>query len=124
MRPLGYVWTIRYSGAVTGENEYISALIKDSDGAVTYYGRIKEATAANGTLALTLPTGAEEGTLYVFNEQYNGDYDTDYASPLIPITESSDGTCTLTFDLNGGTPGANFISFCGCSTGTDYRHSG
>ena len=110
VRPLGYVWTIRYSGAVTGENEYISALIKDSDGAVTYYGRIKEATAANGTLALTLPTGAEEGTLYVFNEQYNGDYDTDYASPLIPITESSDGTCTLTFDLNGGTPGANFIS--------------
>ena len=86
--------TVTYSGATTGANEYISALITNSAGEVTHYGRLKGPTDASGELPpFTLPEGAF-GTLYIFNEQYNGgDNDasklTDYASPLIPVYSSS-----------------------------------
>ena len=35
--------TVPYSGAKTGTKEYISAIIKDSDGNIKYYGRIAKA---------------------------------------------------------------------------------
>ena len=43
---------------------------------------------ASGTASLTLPAGVtvgDTGKLYVFNEQCNGDYKTDYASQLIEV---------------------------------------
>lgn len=43
---------------------------------------------ASGTASLSLPSGvtlSDTTKLYVFNEQYNGDYKTDYASALSPI---------------------------------------
>ncbi|MBQ7699192.1 MAG: InlB B-repeat-containing protein [Clostridia bacterium] len=77
-------WIIEYSGAKTGENEYISAIIKDSTGAVTYYGRLAQAQSGeNNTVTVDLAGKMNEGDkLYVFNEQYNGDKKTDYASSL------------------------------------------
>ena len=103
-----------YSGAQTGENEYISVVIKDS-GAITHYGRILQldgaTNGASGIARLTLPEGvtlSETTKLYVFNEQYNGDYKTDYASQLIeisnPVADDPDPTYyyTLTFNTNGG----------------------
>ena len=53
--------------------------------AVKYYGRIKNVNDESGTLSLSVPStvNANNGDrLFVFNEQCNGDYKTDYASPL------------------------------------------
>lgn len=80
-----------YSNARTGTNEYISAVIEDN-GVITYYGRILQldgtTNGASGKANLSLPSGvalSDTTKLYVFNEQYNGDYKTDYASELSPI---------------------------------------
>ena len=79
--------TVNYSGAVTGSNEYISALITDSTGTIKYYGRIAAASSADGSVAINL-TGklGDSDKLYIFNEQYNGDKVTDYASELKEVT--------------------------------------
>ena len=91
----GNTLTFSYSGAQTGTNEYISAIIEEN-GAITYYGRILQLsdapTGANGTASLSLPddvTLSDTTELYVFNEQYNGDKLTDYASPLQSISPAS-----------------------------------
>ncbi len=92
----GNALTVDYSGATTGTNEYISAVVMDSSNTVIYYGRIKSLTDfrdASGTVQITLPRGfiRSTDTLYLFSEQYNGDYMTDYASHLValPIPEDS-----------------------------------
>lgn len=77
--------TISYFGATVGTNEYISAIVKDTNGNITYYGRLKNSattTDANGTATISLSgvTINSTDTLYVFSEQYNGDKKTDYAS--------------------------------------------
>lgn len=79
--------TLNYTGATTGENEYISVIIADENGA-QYYGRVAQQTEASGTAEVTIPAGLAAGTytLYVFSEQYNGDYKTDYASEFSTIT--------------------------------------
>lgn len=91
--------------AIYGTNEYISAVIENSDGNITYYGRLKNVVAesdAEGTLTVKLPEGwSDADTLYLFSEQYNGDKLTDYASTLQEITVPE--AVTLTFDLCGGT---------------------
>lgn len=75
---------IEYSGAKTGENEYISAMILDGNtDPVYYYGRsMAPLSTESGTAELDVPAGLAEGeySLAVFSEQYNGDYKTDYAS--------------------------------------------
>lgn len=75
--------TVPYSGATTGDGEYISALIKDADGNITHYGAIQPASEAAGEVTVNIGDGLAEGsTLYIFNEQCNGDQKTDYASAL------------------------------------------
>ena len=78
--------TLNYKGATTGINEYISAIIADSSGA-QYYGRVAQPTAESGTVEIKIPSDIAPGdyTLKVFNEQYNGDYKTDYASNFTDI---------------------------------------
>ena len=86
--------TFSYSGAQTGTNEYISVVIEDS-GAITHYGRILQPGSASGTASFMLPAGvtlSENTKLYVFNEQYNGDKMTDYASQLKEISPTVDTT--------------------------------
>ncbi len=73
-----------YDLAKTGNKEFISAMVVNGD-AVKYYGRIKNVNDESGTLFLSVPStvNANNGDrLFVFNEQCNGDYKTDYASPL------------------------------------------
>ena len=79
---------IGYTGAKTGANEYISAMILDAAGNPAYYGRSSAAlTDENGTAELTIPALAEGTyTLKVFNEQYNGDKMTDLASAFADVT--------------------------------------
>ena len=78
--------TLNYSGATTGKNEYISVIIADNNGA-QYYGRVAQPTAESGTVEIKIPSDIAPGdyTLKVFNEQYNGDYKTDYASNFTDI---------------------------------------
>ena len=86
----GNIITFYYSGAAAGANEYISALVVDSTGAYTHYGRLQPADEAAGTVVFTLPELPEGSTLYIFNEQCNGDYKTDYASHLVELTVPED----------------------------------
>ena len=78
--------TLHYTGATGGLNEYISAIIADSSGA-RYYGRVAQPTAESGTVEIKIPSGLAPGsyTLKAFSEQYNGDYNTDYASNFTDI---------------------------------------
>lgn len=97
---------ITYSGAQTGDNEYIAVLLKDSAGNPTYYGRSAALTEASGTVTIPVAAGLTAGnaTLYVYNEQYNGNKMTDLASDLksIPLTVEEAKTYTVTY-----APGTN-----------------
>ena len=85
--------TLHYTGASTGDNEYISVILADDSGA-QYYGRIAKPTTADGNISLMIPDTLAEGTytLNVFSEQYNGDYKTDYASAFAEVTLTVDIT--------------------------------
>ena len=91
----GEAVTLTYTGAQTGGQEYISAMLTDANGTVLYYGHIQQPQAADGTVQITLPAGLEDGQyqLKVFNEQCNGDYQTDYASAFsdVMLTVRGDG---------------------------------
>ena len=78
--------TITYSGAKTGDNEYVSAMIVDENDDVLYYGRIAQ-NSESGTATVTIPSEMATGTytLKVFSEQCNGDYKTDYGSKFVNI---------------------------------------
>ncbi len=77
--------TIKYAGAKTGTNEYLSAVVTDeSNTEIKYYGRIKhlkEDSDKEGIAKIDLNGKFENrDKLFVFNEQYNGDKKTDYSS--------------------------------------------
>jgi len=83
---------IQYTGATAYDaaiapNEYISAMIKDSNGNIKYYGRILQPESSAGSVAINFGDVAIGKTdrFYVFSEQYNGDKFTDYASALVPV---------------------------------------
>ncbi|MEI3169334.1 MAG: InlB B-repeat-containing protein [Lachnospiraceae bacterium] len=96
--------TVTYSGAGTGENEYVSAMLADNSGNILYYGRIAQ-NSANGTASVEIPSDLTAGTytLKVFSEQYNGDYKTDYASEFQDITLTVNGKVSEQFNLTPGT---------------------
>ena len=82
------VATVFYEGAQTGKDEFISAVIKDNQGAITYYGRIAASSSETGSVTINTKDKLKNGDeLYVFNEQYHSDASTDYASELkvIPL---------------------------------------
>jgi len=93
--------------AIYGINEYISAVVKNSEGQLTYYGRLKNVTteeAASGTLTVSLPDDwTDTDTLYVFSEQYNGEKKTDHASELVEIEAVVPASFTITFVNEDGT---------------------
>ena len=99
---------ISYTGAKTGANEYISALLVDDNGNPTYYGRSNAPlTETDGTAQLSVPAGFAGGNymLKVFNEQYNGNYKTDYASDFTDISLTVKKRVDEQFSL---TPGGRY----------------
>ena len=98
--------TLNYTGATTGINEYISAIIADSSG-TQYYGRVAQPTAASGTVEIKIPSDLAPGsyTLKVFNEQYNGDRKTDLASGFADVTLTVEKRVDEQFTL---TPGGRY----------------
>ena len=111
---------IEYSGAQTGDNEYISVLLKDSAGNPTYYGRSAALTEASGTVTIPVAAGLTAGnaTLYVYNEQYNGDKMTDLASELqsVSLTVAEANTYTVTY-----APGTNGTGTASTATKLEGR---
>ena len=115
----GSVLEVEYKNVKVGDNEYISAVIKDADGSISRYTRVVQldgtTNGTRGRAAIDL-TGIDMTgkTLYVFNEQFNGDHKTDYAGALreVKLTDEIDEQFTLTpggryyFDLSAmGIPG-------------------
>ena len=98
--------TLNYKGATTGKNEYISVILADNNGA-QYYGRVPQPTAESGTVEIKIPSDIAPGdyTLKVFNEQYNGDYKTDYASNFTDIALTVESQPDEQFTL---TPGGRY----------------
>ena len=109
----GSVLEVEYKNAKVGDNEYISAVIKDADGSISRYTRVVQldgtTNGTRGRAAIDL-TGIDMTgkTLCVFNEQFNGDHKTDYAGALreVKLTYEIDEQFTLTpggryyFDLS------------------------
>ena len=98
--------TLHYTGATTGINEYISAIIADNSG-TQYYSRVAQPTAESGTVEIKIPSDLAPGdyTLKVFSEQYNGDYNTDYASNFTDIALTVENQPDEQFTL---TPGGRY----------------
>ena len=99
---------IDYTGAKTGDNEYVSAILFDENQNPLCYGRsMQSVKAENGTAELAVPAGLAQGeyTLSVFSEQYNGDYKTDYASNYFSIRFTVEKTPAEQLDL---TPGGKY----------------
>ena len=107
----GDVATIRYSGAKADTNEYISAVVVNSSGEITYYGKLAAAQADDPdkddpTCTVNLAGKISNGdTLYVFNEQANGDKTTDYSSKLKKIEIPSE---TLNIEITGNSGSAAY----------------
>ena len=111
------VLPVEYDHAKVGENEYLSAVILDADGSISRYARIAQLDGTNngtrGRADIDLSDIDMTGkTLCVFNEQFNGDYKTDYASAFVKLELLLDEQFTLTpggryyFDLSAaGIPG-------------------
>lgn len=81
---------LKYKGASTGVNEYISAIIEDTEGNILYYGNIAGNAADgadSGKAALNVPAELMPGTykILVFSEQCNGDFKTDLASNIVTL---------------------------------------
>lgn len=97
---------LHYTGASAWPNEYISAIIADSSGA-QYYGRITRPAMGNGTVEIKIPSDLAPGdyTMKVFSEQYNGDYNTDYASNFTDIALTVENQPDEQFTL---TPGGRY----------------
>ena len=94
---------LHYTGASAWPNEYISAIIADSSGA-QYYGRITRPAMGNGTVEIKIPSDLAPGdyTMKVFSEQYNGDYNTDYASNFTDIALTVENQPDEQFTLASG----------------------
>lgn len=106
--------TLHYNGATTGANEHISVIIADNNGA-QYYGRVAQPTAESGTVEIKIPSDIAPGsyTLKVFSEQYNGDYNTDYASNFTDIALTVENQPDEQFNLVPG--GVYYFDLSGAS---------
>ncbi|MBR0172113.1 MAG: putative Ig domain-containing protein, partial [Lachnospiraceae bacterium] len=118
--------TLSYSGAKATENEYVSAILKDSTGNILYYGNLakteggSEASPANG-VPLTIPSTVQPGTyiLGVFAEQFNGDKKTDYASSVsnisLTVTAPATALSITTGVLPSGREGDSYTTILSAS---------
>ena len=123
----GGTLTLHYTGAQTGLNEYISAIFYDADGKPVYYGRLKnltDAADAEGSVELTVPAGLgeDEYKLVLFNEQYNGECMTDYASSFCTVTLTVDNTAPVLsgFAVSRASDSTAAVDFTTDEQGTYY----
>ena len=82
-RPVGYhgwIVDIVYTGAGSGDNECVSAILCNGNGRALYYGSIS--TRIDGAASFVMPQGLKKGTytLKICSEQKNADLQSDYSS--------------------------------------------
>ncbi|MBP1990593.1 DUF6273 domain-containing protein [Paenibacillus eucommiae] len=91
---------IAYSDAKIAANKYVSSVITDNNGNVIHYGKLTG--AESGTAVFTVPALANGSyTIKLFNEEDNGDRNTDYASE--PVEINMNVVTTYTVSLPAGT---------------------
>jgi len=72
--------TLHYTGAQTEENEYISAIIKDSNDNLLYYQTPKESESTDGSVDVAIPSMSDGSyELVILTEQKNAAKETNYA---------------------------------------------
>ena len=77
--------SVRFSGAKSGKQEYVSAIIVNKKGNITYYGNIAKGKKS-GLLKINIKNKYKDGdTLYVFSEHVSKGTSTNYASDLVEI---------------------------------------
>ena len=82
---------LKYGGASTGANEYVSVMIEDKEGNILYYGNIVDNTSSDaadsGKAAFIVPADLTPGDykILVFSEQCNGSFKTDLASNIVTL---------------------------------------
>ena len=91
----GKVAEISYSGAQTGNNEYISCIISDADDAsdIKYYGKLDNAKSS-GKVKIRIPDESSGYVIKLFNEQCNGANETDWASETQNLVIDNEGKVT------------------------------
>ena len=97
---------IRYSGAATGANQYVSCLVTDETGQnILYYGKLADcADTGSGEITIGVSEELMKGTykMYLFSEQDNGINMTDFAGELIPISFfTAPGSLTISKTVSG-----------------------
>ena len=76
--------TFNYTGATSGET--LSAIFKNSNGNILYYGKLATVNASENSATVTIPDGIDSAdTLLIFVEENNGDNETDFASAFMQI---------------------------------------
>ncbi len=109
---------LKYKGAATGANEYISVIIEDTEGSILYYGNIVDNTsddaADSGIAAFKVPADLMPGNykILVFSEQCNGDFKTDLASNIVTLDISISKYKTADRNLCIGIGAAIVVAVC------------
>lgn len=111
-------YTSAVTGAVTGTDKYVSAVLTDTDDKVLYYGKLVDlgTDGENGTATFTVPDDLAAGSykIKLFNEECNGDNETDFASEPVEIaltvTSGNDNFAVGTWT---GENGHRYVEFGG-----------
>lgn len=116
--------TVDYAEAVSGDNEYLSAVVLNKEGHIKYYGKLCKAEKASGEVQLKLPSDYNEENgdqLYIFNEECNGDKQTDYGSSLQLMEHKCDKS-NMKYVDNGNDTHRQECATCGYVTIVSEKH--
>ncbi len=127
---VGETVTFDYTGAKTGINEYISVMIVDDSNNITHYAKVVDLNggSTSGSVSFTLPDTFVDGdtvNLKFFNEQANGDNETDYSSDFVSktITLNTLESVTLEDWVYGGTAKTPIVTHNGTQNGNDVVYT-
>ena len=83
----GDLLNVTYSGAVVGENEYFTYVLKNkTTGAIVKHAVLTAVTAESGTVAFDISAiDTLNYDFYLMNEQVNGELETNYAGEMIKV---------------------------------------
>ncbi len=115
-----------YADAVSGDKEYISAVVLNKEGHIKYYGKLCKAEKASGEVQLKLPSDYDEvkgDQLYIFNEQCNGDKQTDYGSGLQMMEGHKCTNPDMKYADNGDGTHRQECATCGYVAVSSEKHS-
>ena len=118
--------TIAFSYAGATANETLSAVVKNSSGDVSYYGKLAAINGTGaGTASVTVPDGlAATDTLQIFVEDINIDNFTDFASTPITLSVAEQTTPSGLAGVDCTTLANNDGQITGTTTAMEYSADG